>query len=415
LGNTGILSSALRDPNTGNGAIGNAGSINVDADTIEIINGAGIRSDTQSMGQGGTINVTADNLTIIGAGNDPAITNDRTGITSDARSGSTGNAGVLTIKAQNMMLRGGGIIRSNSRGKGNAGSISVYAGNDGRVVISDDASRSVTGISSAAEATSSGDAGQIVIQAQTILLRDGAVVSTQNDNDTGAGGPISISASDTFEVDRASVRAETKSGKGGDVSLSVGRLFDLHSNSTVTTSAAGGEGSGGNIEIATHLMVLDRSKVTANAFGGPGGNITIRADQLIRSSGSVIDASSKEDVAGTVTITSPNSDVMSGLVALPGTFLDAASRLRETCASRSGRPSSSIIAGGSGGLPPDPSAPVGLSPFMPPAQRGAAGSSTALSTRSPLSTEPVTVAGFPRSILGSPQSACRAGLFSSAP
>jgi filamentous hemagglutinin family protein len=408
LGNTGILSSALRE-NSGDraGARGNAGSINVVADTIEIFNGAGIRSDTQTQGHGGTISLAARNLTIIGAGNNPAIDNDQTGITSDARTGSTGDAGILTINARNVTVRGGGLIRSNSRGTGNAGAIGIHTGNAGRLVISGDGSRSVTGISTEAQISSSGDAGQIFIQAGTILLRDEAVVSTKNANNTGAGGPISINVHDIFNIDRATVRSETESGNGGNVSLTIGRLLDLR-GATVTTSAAGGEGSGGNISIGSHLIVLDDSRIIANAFGGPGGNITIVADQLIQNPESVIDASSKENVAGTITITSPNSDVMSGLVALPGTFLDAASRLRETCASRSGRPSSSIIAGGSGGLPPDPGAPVRLNPFgQAPAQRSAAGSTAALAARSARSAELVTVPGYPDSVLGSPRSACR--------
>jgi large exoprotein involved in heme utilization and adhesion len=45
---------------------------------------------------------------------------------------------------------------------------------------------------------------------------------------------------------------------------------------------ADGTGSGGNIVINTSLMVLDRSRIEANARRGAGGNITIQAGQLLR-------------------------------------------------------------------------------------------------------------------------------------
>jgi hypothetical protein len=134
-------------------------------------------------------------------------------------------------------------------------------------------------------------------------------------------------------------------------------------DSTVTTSVAGGTGSGGNIFISSPLAVLDGSQIQGNAQQGSGGNITIEADQLIRSSDSLIQASSELGLSGTITIAAPNTDVAGSLVVLPETFLDATSELREACAARGGRPSSSFTAGGRGGLPPDPGSPLAVNSF----------------------------------------------------
>jgi large exoprotein involved in heme utilization and adhesion len=139
------------------------------------------------------------------------------------------------------------------------------------------------------------------------------------------------------------------------VTVAVGRLFDLH-NSAVTTSVAGGTGSGGNIFINPHLMnpplmVLDNSRIEANAQRGAGGNITIQAGQLIRTPDSVIRASSELGLSGTISIAAPNTDVVGSLVVLPKTLLDASSQLREACAARGGHPGSSFTAGGRGDLP----------------------------------------------------------------
>ena len=195
------------------------------------------------------------------------------------------------------------------------------------------------------------------------------------------------------------------------MTVAVGRLFDLH-NSAVTTSVAGGTGSGGNIFINPHLMnpplmVLDNSRIEANAQRGAGGNITIQAGQLIRTPDSVIRASSELGLSGTISIAAPNTDVVGSLVVLPKTLLDASSQLREACAARGGHPGSSFTAGGRGDLPPAP-APLAASPFgQPLEQQTATRSLTALTVRPPKAAKPIMVAGTPQPVLGSPRLTCR--------
>ena len=120
-------------------------------------------------------------------------------------------------------------------------------------------------------------------------VRDGGAVSTQS-NGTGVGGPIDHHRDGHAPAGQCRHPGPDSIGQGGDVTLAAGRLFDLR-NSAVTTSVAGGTGSGGNIFIDPPLMVLDNSRIEANAQRGAGGNITIRAGQLIRTPDSVIQAS----------------------------------------------------------------------------------------------------------------------------
>jgi hypothetical protein len=65
--------------------------------------------------QAGEIMVTANRLIIDGAGSDFP-----TGVISQAEMGSTGDAGMVTIKAQQLELRDGGTISSSTFAKGNA-------------------------------------------------------------------------------------------------------------------------------------------------------------------------------------------------------------------------------------------------------------------------------------------------------
>jgi large exoprotein involved in heme utilization and adhesion len=185
-------------------------------------------------------------------------------------------------------------------------------------------------------------------------------------------------------------------------------LFDLHGNSSVTTSVAGGEGKGGNIFIKPFLMVQDGSRIAASALKGEGGNIDIVAGQFIQSPDAEIDASSVESISGTITIAAPNVDIAGTLVRLPGTFLDAGSQLRESCASRGGSPTSSITAGGRGGLPPDPAAPLSAGSLgQSQKPQAAVGSPAALMPQLVRTSGTLAVVGIPHPILGSPRPVCR--------
>jgi large exoprotein involved in heme utilization and adhesion len=153
------------------------------------------------------------------------------------------------------------------------------------------------------------------------------------------------------------------------------------------------------------LMVLDGSRIEANALHGAGGNITIRADQLIRTPDSKITASGR--VAGNIAIAAPNTDVAGSLVVLPGTLFDTSSELREACAARGGRPASSLSPGGRGGLPPDPGTPLAASPFGQSLEQQTATRSPTPSSRPLQAVKPITVSGIPQPVLGSPRLTCR--------
>jgi len=101
-------------------------------------------------------------------------------------------------------------------------------------------------------------------------------------------------------------------------------------------------------------VVLDNSQIIANAFGGNGGNITIISDFFLKDPNSLVQASSRFGLSGTITTTAPNVDVSAGFSALPSGFFDASLLLRESCAARAGRAASSFTGIGRGGLPAGP-------------------------------------------------------------
>ncbi|MCW2239659.1 beta strand repeat-containing protein [Azospirillum canadense] len=342
---TGIASNA----NTG--SRGNAGTVTVaTAGTLALVDAGEISSNTFAHGNAGAVSVHAGSLLIDGVDGPPRFT----GIGSSAEAGSNGNGGTVDVTADGpLALTHGGQIRSLTFEQGNAGAVTVRAG---ELQIDRDGAQTLTGVLSSAQPDSTGDGGSISINAESVLLRRDGLISAESAG-SGLGGPITLTVTDTLSLDQAAIQTQTMTSNGGDIAIGVGRLLDMR-NSAVTTSVAGGTGSGGNIVIDPPFAVLQNSRIQANAQKGSGGNITVRADQLLTTPDTLIEASSAESVSGTISTPAPDNTIASSLVKLPESFLNTRDLLRDSCAGRGGRASSSLIVGNGGGLPLDPAGPL---------------------------------------------------------
>ncbi len=105
-------------------------------------------------------------------------------------------------------------------------------------------------------------------------------------------------------------------------------------NTEITTSVEGGEKRGGNIDMRANVAVLERSNIRADAFGGPGGNISIRTQGLIRDNTSEVTASSTLDVDGRVAVEGI-IDVSGALKPISQRFAQAEALLQDRCGKRS--------------------------------------------------------------------------------
>ena len=142
--------------------------------------------------------------------------------------------------------------------------------------------------------------------------------------------------------------------------LNAGKMVRLV-NSVISASVGGGASTvGGNISIDPEYVILQNSKIIANAFEGHGGNIRITAGSFIADPYSIVEASSTLGIDGTVDIRAPISNLSGILAPLSKDFLSAASLIREPCEARvrEGKKSSFIIRGRDG-LPAEPGS------FMP--------------------------------------------------
>ena len=276
------------------------------------------------------------------------------GTISVATSGA-GNAGNALLNVSNFSLTGGAQVVSSTSGAGQGGSVSANA--------TDSVSISGQGTGLFSTASGSGPGGTINIQTAQLQVTDAGVVSANSTGTASAtAGNINVVFSDTLRMENSSITTEALVADGGNISItSAGSLLHM-TNSQVATSVQSGLGQGGNITIGSGLhpfdfIVLNNSGIHANAFGGPGGNISIFADTFLSSLPitTAVTASSNLSTSGIIDIQAVIIDVSADIAPLPTAPLQVTELLRATCAARlAAGKSSSLVLGGRGGLPLEP-------------------------------------------------------------
>ncbi len=294
---------------------------------------SGLFAMARGTGDGGTITVRAPRLTVDGA----VITTTTTG---------PGRGGPIRLEVGDLVLRGGAIVISNTIGTGRAGDVVVNA--TGRVTATGTGNPGMSGLY--AETVGAGAGGRIDVTAPSVVLADEAILSARSGG-TGVAGSIRVATGTLAISSRASIETQTLHADGGDIRIEGGGVVFLDGG-VISTSVQGGAGDGGNITIARPLhVVLRDGVVSANAWGGDGGNIGIDSSYFLATPRSVVEASSRLGVSGTITVTAPVVDVGAGLGVLPTGFFDASRLLREACASRAGEAENSFVVVGRGAMP----------------------------------------------------------------
>jgi large exoprotein involved in heme utilization and adhesion len=308
-----------------NGAEGLAGGdVSLRADSLLVRGGGRVDASSFIAGPGGRVDVAArSSIVVTGAGS---------GIAS--RTGDRGIGGDLALRAPSIEVSGGGELSSRSApGLAEVGEIFAALLDDGLIRVR--------------PAEILGDAGAIGLEASRLLLAGGTISTAATASD---GGNVTIEARDLVHLDAGEITAAVR------------------------------DGSGGNITIDPVFVILqDGSRIVADAGTGMGGNIEITTDHFFAFPDSVLDASSDLGVDGVVAIHAPDVDLAGALVALPPSYLDAASLLRERCAARErGGRGGSFAVLGVAGIPPEPdgllSAALPLGPPPPPARAARSGS-----------------------------------------
>ncbi len=377
--------------NSNSNGQGNAGNITVNSGSLVLKDDSTITSNAKelsSQGNAGNIKINADSIFLLDSTIE-AIAN-------------RGDAGEVILKADNITLKNSSNISTSTidNSISNAGKIEVIAKsilfeNEPEFKNKDNEPKIINSLGSVTNGK--GDAGEITIEAEEIILknRGGIGIDTKNEGNagkltintsllqlensrvqdnaginssssgSGKAGELTINA-DRILLDKSDIEAQTESGDGGNIILNLKELLLLRNGSRISTTAgtAGGGGNGGNIEInAPDGFVVaipnENSDITANAFEGEGGNIKITASGIfgiqirenLTKKISDISASSELGIDGTVEINTPDLNPNNELAELPS--IPIYSQLAQGCYSP-GYAQNQFFVVGRGGLPPLP-------------------------------------------------------------
>ncbi|HBL14689.1 MAG TPA: filamentous hemagglutinin [Cyanobacteria bacterium UBA11162] len=371
---------------TGNDALssGDAGDIVIKTRRLVVNDGAFIRATTDGSGNGGNLTIEAgESVEINGEGRLTQLSTQTFG---------SGRGGTLEIKTPRLIIRDGGqISASTTFSVGNGGTVIINAS---EVEVSGTGGMGNNEFPSGLFAQSkdqgtTGDGGNLRINTEHLVIRDRATVSVAAiDGSLGQAGTLDITASSIVLDNKGELRATTESGNGGDINLEDVDVLFLNRNSQISATAgtAMAPGDGGNITIDAGSIVAIRnqnSDITANAFGGRGGRITITTQNLIGiapltreelqmrlgtddpakldpqklpSNDITAISQTNPQLSGQVTIQTPEVDPSRGLIDLPGEPVDSTRLIAQGCSSGgtvAGSPNRFVVTG-RGGLPTRP-------------------------------------------------------------
>ena len=198
-----------------------------------------------------------------------------------------------------------------------------------------------------------GAGGDIVLNAGVIDLSQDTRISVESTG-TGNAGSIRVAATDTFRSTDSSVTTRAEKSQGGTIHITAQTMVRLR-HSEVTTTVAGGDERAGNVTIDPEFVILENSSITANAVGGPGGNITITAGTFLADPASTVSASSARNIDGEISIQAPVQDLSGVVTPLPQDVVSATVLLSDQCAVRlRAGVVSSLVTRGRDGIPASP-------------------------------------------------------------
>ena len=260
-------------------ASGDAGSLMVNTNQLELFSGSRVGASTSAQGMGGRVVVNAtDAIEVVGTSADGSSPS---GLF--ANSTGIGRAGDLQIMTRHLRVRQGGEVSASTTSQGQGGNVMVNATE----------SVELYGANSklAAQAEGTGNAGNLAVNTQQFVVRDGAQATTSTAG-RGQGGTLMVNASQFVDLDNeGSLLAQSMgAGAAGSLTVRTGELR-IENNSKAAVSSLG-TGDGGTLDVMARNILLDRQgRLIAETASGDGGNIRLRVeDTLLMRRNSLISA-----------------------------------------------------------------------------------------------------------------------------
>jgi filamentous hemagglutinin family protein len=351
--------------------LGPAGILQIDTQTLSVLNGATVGLASFGPGAGGATIINAKDILVSGFSRDSQL-----GSTIASTAFGSGVAGSLTLNTDRLRVEEGASISGTIFGSGAGANVVINAaesiivqgliqpefGLNSSISASVDPVSPSVGPRFGVALTPTGNAGSVVIHSPIVQVFDGGTIRARNLG-TGQGGEVRIHA-DLVLLDRQSqIASSTASGQGGEIAIASQQLL-LRNGSTISATA-GNSGNGGNIRLNTKYLIApapENSDIIATALRGNGGQIQIVADQILGirprsplTSQSDINASSAFGSNGNVTVSGPTFNSIVPTLGLPTQLSNADRPLVVNCQLD---PNQAFNISGRGGLPENPTAPL---------------------------------------------------------
>jgi filamentous hemagglutinin family protein len=338
---------------------GPGGTVEVNVENLSVLNGGQIGARTLGLSNAGTIKIAAANIATF----DGSLAGEPSGAFTTVESGAIGKGGILTLSARTLTLSNGAKLSTATSGQGNAGNIDVSVID--LIRLEGTSGAGASGIFSNVNSGAIGNGGSIFINANGITMQQNAQIAVNSQGD-GQAGSLGIRANTLSLSQGSRISAETTNNQGGDILLDLRDLLLLRQGSQISTTAgtANAGGDGGNMNITAGFIVAvpnENSDITANAFSGRGGNITITTQGIFgidfrdrQTALSDITASSQFGINGIVTINTLALDPIQGTSELPTRFSSPPIAQGCQASSRTSR----FVNQGRGGVSPSPADPL---------------------------------------------------------
>lgn len=264
-----------------------SGNIKIQADAVNLTDGSAIFAETEGNTPGGLTQIAANEVNIIGIDPDNNLPSS---IWSDVLFDATEDGGDVLIEVDSLLVEGGGQVNVNTYGSGNGGQLTIRA-QDVKIIGESDGGDFQSALFAQPDIFFTGNGGDILIEADSLLIADGATVDAVSFGEGDAGNIIIkakeidlTGASDFFSSSLST--ASFGGGKGGDLTLETNSLRVLDGAQIVVI--AFGSGNAGTLSIAANeIELVGGSELFASGifgsalFGtGAGGNLNIDTDRL---------------------------------------------------------------------------------------------------------------------------------------
>ncbi len=314
------LDNSLVLTEVGENAVGNAGDIDITANSLIVQNLADITAQTEGQGDAGNINITtSDSISLL---NDAEIR-------SLVEAGATGNGGNIILTSDNAIsLENSSRILSlvDDNATGNGGNVTLASAElnliDNSRIVAD-----TTGISPNEGEISSAGNIEIDVTGNINLDNGNQIQSQTRGGAVGDAGNITIDVGGSlFSTNGNLILADSQAqGNGGSIIINVGEEILLEgrqeagfpSQIVAGLSRNNAEGTGGTIEINANKLTLNNlafiASNTVNNSIGEAGNITINVNDLSLTENALINAfTGNDDNGGAITVNTQTLDLASG-------------------------------------------------------------------------------------------------------